>query len=57
MLFQKNRDLFSEVDLVFFDTTSVYFEGSGGAHFSKREFSKDHRPDLFQADHQYLIVP
>jgi hypothetical protein len=48
MLFARNRDLFSELDLVFFDTTSIYFEGSGGVHFGRRGFSKDHRPDLFQ---------
>jgi hypothetical protein len=26
-LFEQRRDLFSEIDLVFFDTTSIYFEG------------------------------
>jgi hypothetical protein len=29
-LFERERDLFSEVGLVFFDTTSIYFEGAGG---------------------------
>jgi len=29
-LFLKNRNLFSGLDLVFFDTTSIYFEGAGG---------------------------
>ena len=48
MLFFSNRDLFSELDLVFFDTTSIYFEGQGGDHFGRRGFSKDHRPDLHQ---------
>ena len=48
LLFARNRDLFSELELVFFDTTSIYFEGGGGAHFGRRGFSKDHRPDLFQ---------
>ena len=48
MLFARNRDLFSELELVFFDTTSSYFEGGGGAHFGHRGFSKDHRPDLLQ---------
>ncbi len=47
-LFDKNRDLFSNLDLVFFDTTSIYFQGQGGVHFGHRGFSKDHRPDLFQ---------
>lgn len=48
MLFSVNRDLFSALDLVFFDTTSIYFEGRGGQQFGKRGFSKDHRPDLNQ---------
>jgi transposase len=48
MLFCKNRDLFSNLDLVFFDTTSIYFQGQRGEHFGRRGFSKDHRPDLFQ---------
>ena len=29
-LFERERDLFSEVGLVFFDTTSIYFQGTGG---------------------------
>jgi hypothetical protein len=29
-LFDRRRDLFTEVELVFFDTTSLYFEGQGG---------------------------
>ena len=29
-LFYDNRDLFTRLDLVFFDTTSIYFEGAGG---------------------------
>ena len=48
MMFHRNRDLFSSLDLVFFDTTSIYFEGQGGDYFGKRGFSKDHRPDLHQ---------
>lgn len=48
MLFFNNRDLFSKLDLVFFDTTSIYFEGQGGQDFGRRGFSKDHRPDLHQ---------
>lgn len=48
MLFFDNRDLFSKLDLVFFDTTSIYFEGQGGDHLGRRGFSKDHRPDLHQ---------
>jgi len=48
LLFKYNRDLFSELELVFFDTTSIYFEGRGGDSIGQRGFSKDHRPDLNQ---------
>lgn len=48
LLFQHRRDLFTDLDLVFFDTTSIYFEGSGGESLGQRGHSKDHRPDLKQ---------
>ena len=48
MIFFDQRDLFSELELVFFDTTSIYFEGRGGETIGQRGFSKDHRPDLNQ---------
>lgn len=47
-LFQQRRDLFTGLDLVFFDTTSIYFEGQGGAKVGQHGYSKDHRPDLKQ---------
>ena len=47
-LFARRRDLFSDLALVFFDTTSIYFEGAGGATLGRRGHSKDHRPDLNQ---------
>ena len=47
-LFFHRRHLFSELDIVFFDTTSIYFEGNGGQTIGQRGFSKDHRPDLKQ---------
>lgn len=48
-LFDLRRDLFTSVDLVFFDTTSIYFEGEGGGDdLGKRGHNKDHRPDLRQ---------
>lgn len=47
-LFESRRDLFSEVDLVFFDTTSIYFEGQGGETLGRYGHSKDHRRDLRQ---------
>ena len=48
LIFTHRRDLFSNLDLVFFDTTSIYFEGRGGESIGQRGFSKDHRPDLVQ---------
>ena len=36
------------MDLVFFDTTSLYFEGEGGQSIGRRGHNKDHRPDLKQ---------
>ncbi len=47
-LFLRSRDLFSSLDLVFFATTSIYFEGEGGESLGERGHSKDHRPDLKQ---------
>jgi len=47
-LFHLRRDLFSSLDVVFFDTTSLYFEGEGGETIGQRGNSKDHRPDLPQ---------
>jgi transposase len=42
------RDLFSDLDFVFFYTTSIYFEGQGGETIGRHGHSKDHRPDLKQ---------
>ena len=47
-LFENRRDLFSSLDFVFFDTTSIYFEGNGGNSLGHKGYSKDHRPDLNQ---------
>src|SRR5918997_543986 len=47
-IFDHRRDLFTDLQLVFFDTTSIYFEGEGGQDIGQRGFSKDHRPDLYQ---------
>ena len=35
-LFARRRDLFSTLDLVFMDTTSLYFEGAGGQTLGRR---------------------
>lgn len=47
-MFSERRDLFTGLDLVFFDTTSIYFEGEGGETLGHKGHSKDHRPDLNQ---------
>src|SRR5580704_17327359 len=47
-LFARRRDLFAELSIVFMDTTSLSFEGQGGAELGRRGHSKDHRPDLHQ---------
>jgi transposase len=47
-LFARRRDLFADLDIVIFDTTSIYFEGEGGESIGQRGHSKDHRPDLKQ---------
>jgi hypothetical protein len=46
--FARRRDLFTTLELVFFDTTSIYFEGTGGESLGQYGHSKDHRPDLKQ---------
>jgi len=49
-LFRFHRDLFTELSMVFFDTTSFYFEGRGG-DLGELGFSKDRRPD-----HKQVVV-
>ncbi len=48
LLFARRRDLFSSLQVLFFDTTSIYFEGEGGQSMGQRGYSKDSRPDLKQ---------
>jgi Transposase DDE domain len=50
-LFARQRDLFSDLEAVFFDTTSLYFEGDGGEALGRYGHSKDHRPD----EHQMIV--
>ena len=47
-LFDRRRDLFTDLSLVFMDTTSLSFYGAGGETLGKRGHSKDYRPDLAQ---------
>ncbi len=46
-LFARRRDL-TDLSVVFMDTTSLYFEGDGGAELGERGHSKDYRPHLNQ---------
>jgi hypothetical protein len=47
-LFERRRDLFSDLSLVFMDSTSLSFYGAGGASLGAYGHSKDHRADLKQ---------
>src|SRR4029078_10827429 len=47
-LFEPRRDLFSELSVVFMDTTTLSFIGAGGETLGERGYSKEHRPDLLQ---------
>jgi len=48
-LFQRIRNLFNlKLDVVFYDTTSIYFEGEGPEGIARKGFSRDHRPDTNQ---------
>ena len=47
-LFERRRDLFSALSLVFMDTTTLSFQGTGGETLGAYGHSKDHRPDLKQ---------
>jgi transposase len=46
-LFERRKDLFADLTLAFFDTTSIYFEGEGD-YLGEYGNSKDSRPDLLQ---------
>jgi hypothetical protein len=47
-LFARRHSLFSDLSVVLFDTTSLYFHGAGGESLGQYGKSKDHRPDLKQ---------
>lgn len=47
-LYTYRRSLFGEIAVAFFDTTSLHFEGRGGATLGQRGHSKDFRPQLNQ---------
>jgi hypothetical protein len=43
-LYQHRKSLFGAISVAFFDTTSLYFEGDGGATLGHPGHSKDFRP-------------
>ncbi|MBC6445381.1 MAG: IS1634 family transposase [Alphaproteobacteria bacterium GM202ARS2] len=47
-LYAQRRDLFTDLSVVFMDTTSLSFEGQGGETLGRHGHSKDKRPDLKQ---------
>jgi len=48
-LFERMKNLFNlKLDLVFYDTTSIYFEGEGPEGIARKGFSRDNRPDTNQ---------
>ena len=47
-LFERRRDLFTDLSLVFMDTTTLSFHGAGGEVLGAHGYSKDHRPELRQ---------
>jgi hypothetical protein len=47
-LFARRRNLFTDLSVVFLDTTSLYFEGQGGETLGELGYSKDYRPHLNQ---------
>jgi len=47
-LFRSRREILTTLDVVFFDTTSIYFEGRGGETIGRYGKSKDRRPDRKQ---------
>jgi hypothetical protein len=47
-LFARRQDLFSDLSVVFLDTTTLSFTGAGGETLGAHGHSKDHRPDLKQ---------
>jgi len=56
-IYRSVSDLFTlDVSLVFYDITSSYFEGNR-CSLSKRGYSRDHRPDLYQIELGLVINP
>jgi Transposase DDE domain len=47
-LYRHRQPLLGQLSVAFFDTTTLYFEGRGGATLGQRGHSKDFRPQLHQ---------
>jgi Transposase DDE domain len=47
-LYEHRKSLFGAISVAFFDTTSLYFEGNGGATLGQLGHTKDFRPQLNQ---------
>jgi Transposase DDE domain len=47
-LYRYRQQLFGEVSIAFFDTTSLYFEGAGGETLGQLGHNKEYRPHLKQ---------
>ena len=48
-LYLHRKSLFGEISVAFFDTTSLYFEGRGGATLGQRGYSKDFRHNCIKS--------
>ena len=47
-VYRHRQPLFGELSVAFFDTTSLYFEGRGGATLGQRGFSKETYPERLE---------
>ena len=52
-LFARRHDLFTDLSLIFMDTTTLSFHGAGGESLGAHGHSRDHRPEL---KHMVLAV-
>ena len=56
-LVQRLGELFNvEYDLLLYDITSTYFEGSGAPTIARRGYSRDHRPDCVQVNVALVVT-
>ena len=56
-LVKRLGELFAiQYDLLLYDVTSTYFEGSGDPQICKRGYSRDHRPDCVQVNIALVVT-